>query len=339
MLLSEQVRQLESEARLINNATEYAVTGTAWQTLCSYGNITLSEAQVVPFKYDLRCTNLPAWGAFSRLKIGDYYVHGAKRESDVAQTFHGLVWLAAGTYAVVMEGCAGNADAQCRVSNFQLGKTRFEDSVGEALVTYSAQISKTVSSRKLCVGSLKKAVFCVHAFAYTPSDVTNFENPGDNLANGVSISIDGVQVSWSERYQDAASKENAYAKCYYPVTVGSAHTITISKDNANTVVHISVACSPWLLSDGLYEAFTADFPQGSTFYVTLEPLSGNVTKNVQIGKIRAVSFGDSTDYYSNSSGTDILSHAYTFEIVEVGEVGIFLSGLGGCVSIIGVDIR
>jgi len=340
MLFSEQVRLLESEERLINDSAEYAIlNGDAWKTAKNYGNITLTEAGLVAFNYDARCNTHPTATVYSRLKVGSYYVHGANPYGQSWSNYHGLIWLAAGTYAVVMELRAVGINVGASVRNFQLGKAKFSDSEGEALAAYSGQISKTVSSRKLAVGSLKQAVFCIHVFAYTPGGQTNFENPGESLTNGVSISIDSVQVSWSERYQDDQSKENAYAKCYYPVAVGGTHTIAIAKDNANTVVHVSAVCSPWILSNTLYEPVSAGFPQLSTFYAILEPLSGNVTKNACVGKTRAVSFGDSTDYYSSSNGTGILSYSYTFESVAVDKIGIFFSGLGGCLSIIAVDVR
>jgi len=338
MLFSEQVRLLESEERLINDATEYGAASTSWVAIHNYGNITLTEDGLVVFTYDLHSVNSGSI-AYARLKIGSYYVHGARVYGTLNTTFHGLAWLGAGTYAVIIEVRTDGETYQAHVSNFQLGKAKFSDSVGHALAVCSSQISKTVGSRKLAVGPLKNAVFCVHVFAYTPNAVTYFENPGQNYTNGVRVSVDSVQVAWSERYQDEDSKENGYAKCYHPVTVGGTHAIDIAKDNANTVVHISIACSPWLLSDRLYEPVTADFTQSSTFYAVLEPLSGNVTKGVKVGKTRAASFGDSTDYYSSSSGTGILSYSYTFEKIEIGKVGIFLSGLGGCVSVIGVDVR
>jgi hypothetical protein len=82
-----------------------------------------------------------------------------------------------------------------------------------------------------------------------------------------------------------------------------------------------------------------DFPQGSTLYLMLEPLNLNPTKTVGVGKKRAVSFGDATDYYSVGSGTGLLSFDYTFEVVSLSDVNLYLSGLGACVGYIGVDTR
>jgi hypothetical protein len=82
-----------------------------------------------------------------------------------------------------------------------------------------------------------------------------------------------------------------------------------------------------------------DFPQGSTMYVVLEPLNLNPTKNLKLGRVRGVSFGDSTDFYSTSSGTGIQSWNYTFETVEVSNCLLNISGEGGCISILAVDVR
>ncbi len=73
--------------------------------------------------------------------------------------------------------------------------------------------------------------------------------------------------------------------------------------------------------------------------MTLEPLDKDPTKNSKIGKVRAVSYGDATDFYSTASGTGILSHTYTFEIVAVSDVSVFVNGFGGCISLVGVDER
>ncbi|MEM3581526.1 MAG: hypothetical protein QXQ64_09785, partial [Candidatus Bathyarchaeia archaeon] len=96
---------------------------------------------------------------------------------------------------------------------------------------------------------------------------------------------------------------------------------------------------PWILGTSEHQPIQLDFPQGSTLYLVLEPLWGNPTKTVKLGKKRAFSFGDATDYYSTASGTDILAWNYTFETVEVGQAVLLIGGYGGCISIIGVDVR
>jgi len=112
---------------------------------------------------------------------------------------------------------------------------------------------------------------------------------------------------------------------------------TVSDRNCRAYVDI-ILC-PWILSDVDYEPVSLDFPQGSTLYVVLEPLGQNPTKYARVGKQRFMSFGDATDYYKSVSGIGILSLDYTFETVEVINSILHVKGLGGCVSMIGVDIR
>ena len=110
--------------------------------------------------------------------------------------------------------------------------------------------------------------------------------------------------------------------------------------SAKTVyAYMTVIMSPWVIGDKDVKPVSMDFPQGSTLYVMLEPLGLNPTKNVKIGKVRAYSIGDSTDFYLTSSGTNILQHNYTFEEVKSAKVELLVNGLGGCIRSIGVDFR
>jgi hypothetical protein len=180
----------------------------------------------------------------------------------------------------------------------------------------------------------------VNCWAYTPGAQTNFENIGDSLTNGVSLSIEGSQVDWTNRNQDTSSSENAWAEYFGWDGAAEDISIVITKDNGSTVVHISVILCPWILPpDTDFEPIDLDFPQGSTIYLMLEPLTENPTKNSKIGKERAISFGDTTDYYSTASGTGILKHTYTFEEVKNGAVLLVTYGKGACISSIGVDMR
>jgi hypothetical protein len=329
MVYTEQVRQLNSEANLINDTTVYTRNDAAWGTIHSYGNITLSEDSLVVFKFTV---NTPS--AY-RLKIGSYYVYGCF----VTGVKTGIAFVAAGTYAVVME--QKNSGGSGSIGYFQLGKAKFSDVKNSNLAVYASTISLTLAQRAppSFFGTLKNAVFAVLVWASTPGAQTNFENVGDALTNGVQLSVDGVQVDWTTRIQDTTSDETAYANFYGSLSVGSSHTFTIGKDNANTVVHISIIGCPWLLAGVDNQPVTLDFPQVSTLYVTLEPLDKDPTKNSKIGKVRAVSYGDATDFYSTASGTGILSHTYTFEIVAVSDVSVFVNGFGGCISLVGVDER
>lgn len=340
MVLAEQVRQLQNESSLIDDDTTYNMGGGGWGTLKDYGNIVLTALTLIVWRAEF-----PTQGRY-RIKIGSYYVWGRYVNSSAECGYRmGLAYVAAGTHGVVVESKGGD------VRYFKLGKAKFSDEVGENLATYASQISKTVASRTTCVGPLKNSAFIVVCWAKTTGAQTNFENPGDSLTNGVSLAVDGTQITWTERNQDTGSDETASATYYCVLSVGSAHTFEITKDNAATQVDISVYACPWLLTGTSHEPVTLDCSQGSTLYVMLEPLTGDITKLVAVGKKRAVSFGDATDYYSKSTGTGLLSFSYTFESVAPENTPLFVNGFlasdpdlspyggCGCIGFIGVDLR
>jgi hypothetical protein len=337
--LVEQTRLAANEKNLINDTAEYTTTSGSWVTLKDYGNITIAADGIIFWQFQARVDNL-SYPGYWRLKIGSFYVHGVKTQSSNYVNFGGLAWLAAGTYDVLLEACSGNGGSQIRGTNMQVGYTQFLDEVGSALATYSSGIALTVANRTLSYGSLVNAVYAVNAFAYTASGVANFENIGDNLTNGVSISIDGARVNWSERYQDTDGSgfQNGFARCYLPYAVGSSHTVTLSKRNSNTAVHISVVACPWILPIAIHRPASLNFSQGSTMYAVLEPLFLDVSKFLGAGYVHGVSFGATVDYYNSTSGTGILSWSYRYDVVNQ-NVGLAVNNtaLGGCVSAVGVD--
>jgi len=335
MVYTEQVRQLASEQNLINDATVYTRNNAAWGTIHDYGNITLSEDSLIAFRFVIGLT-----ASYYRLIIGNishaYYIHGCK----VAGTYTGIAFVAAGTYGVVMDQKNSGADTG-HISGFQLGKAKFSDMATSILAEYAAPINLTVAQRSppSFFGTLKNAVFGINVWAYTPGAQTNFENVGDALTNGVQLWVDGRQTDWTTRIQDTTSAGTAYANYYGSLSVGVAHTFELVKDNGSTLIHISTVASPWLLAAVDNEPMTLDFSQGSTLYLVLEPLNADNTKNSGIGKVRAVSYGDTTDYYSTASGTGILAHTYTFELVDATSVTVIVNGLGGCIALVGLDER
>ena len=350
MLLSEQVRTKDQS--LIDDATQYVGAAAAgWVTLKDYGNITLSEDAIVAFTYDYGMVVVGGGTACNhRLKIGGTIVCGFPRNTAGPETVFGVFFLAAGTYDVLMEGVTdwydGNNYRKPYVQNFKLGKLSLSDVQGCSLAAYSAEITKNLPQRKTCVGPSKNGNMIIIVSAYTSGVPTNFANVGESIWNDVSITVDGTQRNWTERKQDNIAGQSsviygaALGRLHISLAAGSNHTVSIAKTNANTVVNISLCYSPWLLSaDTTFEPVSLDFPQGSTLYVVAEPLSANPTKNIKVGKKRAVSFGSATDYYSTASGTDILSWSYTFEIVEVTNATLAVDGWGGCIGAIAVDVR
>ncbi|MCJ7423550.1 hypothetical protein MUP01_04690 [Candidatus Bathyarchaeota archaeon] len=332
-ILAEMVRDLATEAVLKSDSTLYTRNNTGWGTIHDYGNVVAPQAGFLVFKFAID----PNAGAGSyRLKVGSNYAWGTNTGSSLTITF--ICYVTAGTYDILMEG--RNTGGETKVSTFTCGFVDFSDLDGSALALYSSPIAGNITARNTPIGALKNAMWQVQIFAYTPSGQTNFENPGDSLTNGVSLTIDSVQVTFTERNQDTGSKECASAKFYgsYPIAGGN-HTFAISKDNANTVVYVALAVCPWLLNGSNHEPVSLDFPDFSTLYVTTEPLDLNPTKNVYLGKVRSASYGTATDYYYALSGTGILAASYTFELVSVSPCQLQVNGLGGAISMIGVDER
>ena len=234
-----------------------------------------------------------------------------------------------------MQGCVTVDYAYVRVSEMMIGKVKFPDVEAVSLQTNPGQVSKTLASRKLVVGTTKNGVIHVQCFVYHSGSV-EFENVGESKQ--VRLKIDGTQVDWDVRNDGTVSPYYAAsASASAVVTLDNAHTIEVENDVGTA--YVSVVFTPWILPSSLFEPLTLDFPQGSTIYVVEEPLFENPAKTVKIGKKRAVSFGDSADYYYTASGADILSASYTFETVKVDECTLLVNGYGGCISIIAVDVR
>jgi hypothetical protein len=172
--------------------------------------------------------------------------------------------------------------------------------------------------------------------------VTNFENVGDDLTNGVSVEVDGVQESWSYRCQDINAVGAACGVFALPFSVGTLHTIQFTCRNNSTVLRTSVIACPWILGDVPCSAVTLNFSQGSTVYAYVEPLFLNLTKTIGLGVKRAVSFGVGTDYYASSAGTGLISFSYTISLFDISSApasSLFTwSGTGGCIGAIAVDV-
>lgn len=336
-LLSEQVRDLLTEDNLVNDPASYSTASVTFVTLKDFGNVVVPAAGLVLVKYNHSGTQA-ATRTRIRIKIGGIYAFTTMQLTTPSTTYSFICYLAAGTYAVLAEGMANGGTLS--MGGFQLGFVSFSDLQGSVLAVYAAGISKTTTVRLTPLGAIKNTVYCITAYATTAGAQTNMENSGESLTNGVQVLLDGVQQAWHERYAgDAQNDMPAGGKCYVSASAGTSHTVTVTKDNVNTVVNVSVAVCPWILPTAVFESVTFDFPQGSTAYVVAEPLDGNPTKFVGAGKERAATFGVSDDYYGSSSAVDLVVFSYTFEVVKVGGCGVFVSGLGGCVSHLAVDVR
>ena len=215
--------------------------------------------------------------------------------------------------------------------------------------------SFTPPARKLAVGTISKYVIFITAVMEREAQRVSKVTYGGVEANFFNwrLYIDDVEVSFSLSKNDYNSgstdnptyAEGAYGLSYSKViTSGASHNVKVkcyngfaSAYNGRAVVRI-VIC-PWIIPNNEYIPVSLDFSFGSTLYMMLEPLTTNPTKYIKIGKVRGISFGDTTDYYSSASGTNILSYNYTFEILPPGNMIMLISGYGGCISVLGVDVR
>ena len=330
------VRNLSSEVNLLNVANEYGRTSTGYGSMHNYGNVVLPAAGLLLVSIDSTMYGGGTLG-YLRFKIGGVYAYAVKVPVVSYTTYSFFVYLAAGTYEIDVEGAAVSATID--IKNFKAGYVSFSDLQGSALAAYSGAIAKTTAIRATPVGNIKNTVYCINVYAITSTVPTNLENPGDALTNGVQVLLDGVQQTWGERNQGTTNGMAAGGKCYVAASAGVSHSITITLDNAATEVNINVAVCPWILPHALSEIFALEVSQGSTLYLTQEPLDADPLKQVYVGKGRAISFGVATDYYSSVSAQGISAFSYTFESVAILQCPLWVYGLGGCISIIGMDAR
>lgn len=336
--MSEMVRQIASEANLLSDAASHMLSGTtSMATIHDYGNVVVPESGLVIFTF--AAFQSIAQNCYIRAEFGGVPITGLMfSDQGVDHTVCGVVWLAAGTYNFKIKGCnvAGTGAIYCKL--VQVGFVKLSDAVGSAVAAYSGAIDLTVASRKTPAGDLKQATFAIQVEAYTVAGVTNIEDAAETLTNGVGVSVDAVRANWTVKQQDPDSKQAAHGELFVSLTVGASHAITITKENAATTVNISVSACPWLLGPSLLEPVTLDISQGSTLYLTEEPLFADPTKFIGVGKVRGVTFGSADDYYSTASATGISSFTYTFDSIDQA-AGFVCSGLGGCISVVGVDLR
>jgi len=333
-LLSEMVRNLATEDNLLNNTTEYTRTNAVYGTIHDYGNVVLPAAGLLLVSFDGYCD---AGTGSIRIQVGANYAYAASITTVVTR-FTCIVYLAAGTYNVLAE--SGMCAAQIRIDNFQAGYISFSDLTGTALAAYAGAMANTTTVRLTPLGAIKNTVYCVTVHATTPGEATNMEQVGGAETNGVQVLIDAVQTNWAERQQGIDNDQAAGGKAYIVASAGTSHSITITTDDANTVVTCNVAVCPWILPvTTTFEPVTLTLPQGSTVYLTTEQLDANPSKTVRVGKERAIPFGAVIDYYSTASATGISTFNYIFESVTITSCNLEASGFGGCISILAVDIR
>jgi hypothetical protein len=207
----------------------------------------------------------------------------------------------------------------------------------------------------LPIGTVKK--YTLYAFFYLHKE--NFResiilNSGEAVVAGrlnFRVYIDNVQQTMDAEVEDynavaanASFGEGCYGMLAVPVTAASTIALKLTlEDEVGTggysYYYVRYILCPWIIPNESYEPVSLNFPVGSTLYLSTEPLDANPTKTHKIGKARIVSFGDTTDYYDTDSGVGILPLSYTFETIEPTSIQLFIAGFGGCISLVGVDLR
>ncbi|RJS76236.1 hypothetical protein CW712_02380 [Candidatus Bathyarchaeota archaeon] len=370
MLLSEQVRMVRDEEVFATGATAWD-TGGDWKDQKTV-NVTLSKTKIVYMGFSLE-VNGNYEGAGRILLDGVPVVSSGYNSPEDLISRHMYVVLSAGSYTVkfqtaVWSGSTGNG---LRMNDTRVAALNFPDkqrNSWDSTVSCPSGTETTVlnqnftvpATRKLAVGSIKKYVAVVTVYMWNNygrrNAVKNAGEPNESSPDGSwfnwRIYVNDTQKDWTERRNDRGTSDGslgsgvgAYGQLRLVLDPGTTYNLKVkayngisSAYNGRAVVEIMLC--PWIMTDEDYEPVSLDFPQGSTLYVTIEPLHDNTaTKYVRVGKQRFVSFGDSTDYYKALSGTGILEFNYTFETVEVVNSVLHVKGYGGCVSIIGVDAR
>jgi len=359
MLLSEQVRMARDEEVLDSGATDWFTNG-GWTTKKTV-NFTLDDTKIV---YVWMKTEVSGgWGNARALlndvplvSVGYFESSGVEREV--------FLVLPAGSYTVKYQ-LGGNAGSgYIRLGDTKIATLNFPDKQRNSWATNPVSIPTETEStildedftapatRRLAVGTIKKYVAIITVVASCSGyAIDRMANIGETVYTqwiNWRLYFDDAQVNWTERNNDKLDNDHsaygAYGRYIVPVDPDSQHNIKLkayhaSGSNKTVFVNVGVMLCPWFLAANYYEPVSLDFPQGSTLYVTLEPLGQNPTKYAGVGKVRFRSFGEATDYYKTVSGTGILNLDYTFETVEVVNSILHVKGFGGCISAIGVDIR
>jgi len=369
MLLSEQVRTVAKEEYLVNDTTQYESTHENihnWQNRVTK-QITLSEAKLIYVKWNSIISN--GQGA-TRALIGSTPLASSGYQTGYANLDReAFAFLAAGTYTIAFQSTywKGGTGGYVAVKNIIIGAFVFSDldsrtydsgdvsAPASQTTTVLNQNFTTPSARKLAVGTINKYTVLIYVYLTNTTDRSDSpKNAGesdDATKLNWKLFWGASQASWTDRANDwgAITDNNGYgigAYARYSAALNPATQYNLVIKVSNTIaasrtvrVYATVIICPWIIPYSEYIPVNMDFPQGSTMYVVLEPLNLNPTMNLKLGRVRGVSFGDSTDFYSTSSGTGIQSWSYTFETVEVSNCLLNISGEGGCISILAVDVR
>jgi hypothetical protein len=374
MLLVDHVRKMAKEAILFQDDTDYSISNVAdWTTVASK-NISLSEECVV-YIYGLFVI-CDAKGAGRILVDGNPIVStGGKAAAGtpVQQPRECFIVLGAGSHTISYQlsmWYKGTTSPSIKWDYTYAATFDFADRYNYSKYVQGLAVSNNTSvyvinnetlasslpARRTPAGKIKKYVVLIFGYfstsGYRLNTVLNSGDPNVMYTMNWRLYINGAAVSFYDKLNDFAdgdSSNQSYGAGSYGyyvgvVDAGTSPTISVSVYNYNTgatrtaVLSISAIICPWIIPTSEYEPITLEFPQGSTIYVLLEPFLSDPTKTLKIGS-RVLLGSASTSSYYTASGTGIVTASYTFEIVGVSGCVMTVSGYGGCITAVGVDIR
>jgi len=366
MLLSEQLRILANEEVLYTGGPYDDSTGPEWVTKATK-QVTLPATRIVYARQKTKfLSGDSAFLAVGRILMDDKPIITAGKVGngdDITRDI--FMVLPAGSYTFKFQtnilGSAGTVriyDLKIATLNFPDKQRNYYDPgnvfcpAGQETTVLDQNFTPP-ATRKTPVGPIKKYVGIITVVCEGAKRQSYPRNPGEgDLARfNYKIFIDNAQVSWTERNDDRGDSDTndsygrgAYGRYVAAFDPSAQYNLKIKVKNLygsdqNCLARVELILCPWILADNDYEPVSLNFADGSTLYVVAEPLNENPTKYVRIGKTRFNSFGDATDYYGSSTGTDLIAFNYTFEMVEVANSVLHVKGFGGCIGIIGVDVR
>lgn len=373
------VRKISKEALLVSDTTTYSISNTTsdWVTKTTK-NITLDSPAIVVIDFTVAAYAAPVSGKViggnGRLLVDNVPVicSGELHYNPGSGSVNRRIYLVlpAGNHTLDFQlACFANTGTttdpcNVRLYDIYIRKLMFSDvgaqridsglvSAANAATTTVLDVNFIVPSRRTVAGPLNqvplKAFFLVYGDG---SRTSRMKNPGEaeDAALNWKLFINDVQTKWTERKGDfdsgdttnASYAESAYGFYEALRTAGETINFKVKVYNntggaKNVRATLCIFACPWIIGPSEYQPFQLSFPPGSTLYVVLEPLSADPTKNLKIGYVRAWNLN--YNYYYTASGTGIVEANYTFEKVDPSESVIRIDGNGGCISIIGVDVR
>jgi hypothetical protein len=375
VLLTEQERLYADEYCLVNGENSSHLSSLAdWTTEKTY-TFTLSKRLIVMIRASVYVQNgsgagritvdgNPLWSTggvngYTTVVSPDLYIVLAAGSHTF--NFDCAMWSAgSGAYVVINGIYIGQLNFNDLLSGgpWDSGSVALPAGVQETLINQNITIP---ASRVLPCGTIINyglfILVVASDVAISPTRKTHMKNAGEGDDSGkinVRLYLNSGESGWSDRHDDDADGVSANAS-YGRGSEGYWYGYTPPNQTLN--IQVKALCSsarsaecfvfvllcPWIIPPVGYDASVVNltFSQGSTFYAYLEPLYVDATKASKIGMKHFKSFGDTTDYYSVVSGTGILIHTYTLDVVDVVSAQWVVNPSGNvvCISYVAVDLR